>query len=139
MEHPVESGATITDHRIMLPVEIRMSLMLDDPINDYAQVKALYREASLLVVQTRTGTYQNMLIAALPHEESAEVFDRVPMELVLREVQIVEAQFQALPPRQVASPRNASTVNRGQRTTAAENAAEGPRKSSTLYRIFRGG
>ncbi len=28
MEHPVESGIIITDHRIILPVEIELSLIL---------------------------------------------------------------------------------------------------------------
>lgn len=140
MDHPVESGATITDHRIMLPVEINLSLMLSDPANDYEAVKSLYREASLVTVQTRTSTYPNMLIAALPHEESSDVFDKTPLSLVLREVQLVEAQFQALPPRQVDAPRDASTAKRGQKSTTTEQpAADGEKKSSTLYRIFNGG
>lgn len=139
MDHPIESGATITDHRVIQPVEVTLSLMLDDPANDYEQIKAIYRAAALVTVQTRTGTYNNLLIAALPHDETPDVFDKTPLSLTLREVVLVEAQFQALPPRQVADPRDASTSKRGQKSTTTETAdASGEKKSSTLYRIFEG-
>lgn len=137
MDHPLESGATITDHRVIQPIEINLVMLLLNPADDYAQLKAIYLAGDLVTVQTRTGSYPNMLIAALPHEETIEAYDRAPLTLGLRQVVLVEAQFQALPARQVEQPRNASTSKRGQKTTSPEGTdAEGKKKSSTLYRIF---
>lgn len=138
MDHPVEDGTTITDHRVMLPIEVELSLMLANPADDYAQLQGIYRRAELVTVQTRTSSYRNMLIQSLPHDEDPEIFDSVPLALRLREVVLVEAQFQALPPRQVERPRDASTKRRGEQSTAQAD-PETERKSSSLFKIFKGG
>lgn len=137
LDHPVEDGSSITDHRVMLPTEIELSLMLGDPSGDYAQLRGMYRRAELFTVQTRTDSYPRMLIQAMPHDEDPMVFDAVPMALRLRQVTLVEAQFQALPARQVARPRDASTQRRGEQTTSTAD-GDTTRKASALYRIFKG-
>lgn len=136
MDHPIEDGSTITDHRVMLPVEIELSLILSNPADDYARLRSLYRAAELLTVQTNATSYPDMLIAGMPHDESPDMFGAVPLALQLRQVITVEAQFQALPPRQVAEPRNASTRNNGQKSGSAAT-PETERKSSTAYRAFK--
>jgi hypothetical protein len=110
MEHPVESGAVITDHRIILPIEIDLSLILSsaDYQDVYGSIKQYYLNATLLIVQTRSGIYTNQLISALPHEEDPTMFDALTVALSLKEVFMVTAQY--------ATPRHASntnTVNRG--------------------------
>ena len=119
MDHPVESGGTITDHRVIQPIEVELSMLLveADYRDTYNQIKTLYNSATLLTVQTRTGSYGNMLIAELPHEESPDIQDAITLALRLREAILVTVQFQALPPKAVAKPRAASTVKRGQQTS----------------------
>lgn len=138
LDHPLEDGSTITDHRVMLPTEIELSLMLGDPAGDYAQLSGMYRRGELMTVQTRTTSYPRMLIQAMPHDQDPGMYDAVPMALRLRQVTLVEAQFQALPPRKVERPRDASTQRRGEQTTTPAD-GETARKSSSLYRIFKGG
>lgn len=141
MEHPVESGATVTDHRVILPVEIEMTLMLNDAEyrDTYNAVKERYLKTEVLTVQTKTGSYPNMILASIPHEEVPDVFDAIPMFLRFREVLFVAAQFQALPPRAVRKPSDASTVKRGEQTGKPEPTdGDGTRKSSILYGIFKG-
>lgn len=134
MEHPLEDGATITDHRVMLPVEVELSLLLRSPRDDYSQLRGIYRRAELVTVMTRSGAYANMLIQALPHDEDPALFGTIPLALRLREVKLVQAQFQALPPRQVASARDASTKRRGEQTTTQAD-GETAGRASALYRI----
>jgi hypothetical protein len=117
MEHPVESGAIITDHRIVLPVEIDLSLILSsiDYQDVYAAIKQFYLNATLLVVQTRSDIYTNQLISALPHEEDPTMYDALTLALSLKEVIMVTAQYAT--PRHPAS---TNTRNRGtQQTTPA--------------------
>lgn len=125
MDHPVESGSTMTDHRVIDPIEIELALVMagEDYRDTYNQVKDLYNRAALLVVQTRSGSYSNMLISAMPHDESPDSYDTINMSLRLREAILVTVQFQALPPRAVAQQRNTSTVRRGQQTGTAEPSA----------------
>jgi len=143
MEHPVEDGSTIADHRVILPVEIELTMILGtvgEYRDTYNQIRSLFLQTETLVVQTRTGTYPNMIIEKMPHDETADVFDAIPLVVKLREVVLVTAQFQALPPKAVAKKRNASTVKRGEQNGKPETSTEtgGKTKSSTLYNIVFG-
>lgn len=115
MEHPVESGVIITDHRIILPTEIELSMIL--PAGDYRsvyqQIKTYYISAQILNVQTRTDTYPNMFIVQIPHQEDAELFDTVSLTIKLKQVLIVSTQTQALPASAVANTNQQSTINNG--------------------------
>lgn len=142
MEHPVESGATITDHRVILPVEIEMTLMVRgaEYRDTYNAIKERYLKTETLVIQTKTGSYPDMIISGMPHEEATDVFDAVPLFLQLRQVIFVSAQFQSLPPRQVAKKADASTVKRGEQTGRTEPTnGSGNQPSSILYGILHGG
>lgn len=115
MEHPVETGVIITDHRIILPVEIEIIFIL--PAGEYRpiyqQIKQLFISAPLLSVQTRATTYKNMIIADLPHEEDPDLFDTISIALRLKEVQIAAPFAQALPASSVSDITKQSTVQLG--------------------------
>lgn len=118
MEHPLESGATITDHRIILPVEIELALILTPASykDVYKIIKQYYLNSTLLIVQTRSGVYTNQLIAGMPHEEDAELFNTIAIALSLKQVIFVTAQYGIAP----KNPKNSNTVNRGaQQSTPA--------------------
>lgn len=116
MEHPVETGATITDHRVIEPIEIELSLVLSsaDYRSVYQQIREVFFAATLLSVQTRTSIYSNMLISEMPHDEDADLFDAVSIALKLKEVLFVAAQYGNLPASSVADKSQASTTQRGE-------------------------
>lgn len=128
MEHPVENGSIITDHRIILPVEIELTLILasSDYQNIYKNIRQYYINGTLLVVQTRSDIYQNQLIASMPHEEDPTQYDVIPLMLNLKQVQFVTAQYGVVP----KQPKNANTVKRGtqQGTTAPVQQASAARQ-----------
>jgi hypothetical protein len=132
MEHPLETGAIVTDHRVILPVEIELSLVLsaEDYRGTYRQIRDLFYKGELLTVQTRTESYRSMVIASMPHEENADAFDVVMQALTLKEAQYVEAQFTDA---KVARPRDSRTVQRGEQQPKA--APE--RGGSILSRLFK--
>lgn len=128
MEHPVESGAIISDHRVILPVEIDISLILasEDYQDVYKAIRQYYFNATLLIVQTRSGIYENQLISSLPHEEDPNMFDALAIALSLKQVQFVTPQYGVVP----KYPSNSTTTNRGtqqgipataNQTTTAQN------------------
>lgn len=133
MEHPLETGAVVTDHRVILPVEIDLSLVLSsgDYRGTYRQIRDLFYKGELLTVQTRTESYRNMTIVSMPHEENADAFDVVMLALALKEAQYVEAQFSEA---KVARPRDSRTVARGEQQPKATPAERG---GSILSRLFR--
>lgn len=132
MQHPVEDGATITDFRIIEPVVVELSVVVDavDYRSVYQQIKKIFLAATLLSVQTKADTYTNMLLEAMPHEEDPAMFDTIALNLKFQQVIIVAAQFGTLPPAKVKRPKDASTVNKG------EQPAQEEKNQTLLYRIF---
>lgn len=115
MTHPVESGSVITDHRIINPIEIDYSVMVD-PLEfraTYDQIKQAFLSSSILSVQTKTGFYKNMMIAAIPHDESADTGDSIPIAISFVEVKLVGAKFGAIPSGTAKNENNADTTKAG--------------------------
>lgn len=135
MEHPLETGATVVDYRIVLPTTIELSLILasDDYKAVYQQVRDLFLQGTLLTVQTRVDSFPSMLIEKIPHDETPEMFDGVALALSLKEALFVTPQFSNL---KVASPQNSTTVQRGQQQPA-ETPNPSARRSSVLSGIFK--
>lgn len=135
MEHPVESGAIITDHRIILPVEIELSMILQAPDYQdvYKTIRQYYLNGTLLVVQTRSGIYENQLIVSMPHEEDPAQFDALALALSLKQVQFVTAQYGVVP----KSPQHATTVNRGTQQGTQASAPKESALSQTFGRFLQ--
>lgn len=119
MQYPVETGATLSDNRVSNPTEIHMELFIPSEAytSVYPQIRNAWLNATMLSVQTRTGTYKNMIIQDMPHEETAEMFSAITMQVIFKEViQIGAAQSGApavLNNYSPASPNHANTVNSG--------------------------
>lgn len=123
MDHPVETGVTLSDHHIILPKNIELSITIKSEFysSTLQQIIGAFTNATLLSVQTKAGVYPNMIILEPPHEEDPDMYDMITMGLRLREVQfiaptsiqgtstVVTAPANYAP----ADPENASTVNRG--------------------------
>jgi hypothetical protein len=118
MEHPIETGATITDHRVFLPIEIELNCVFTAVtyMQDYQSVVAAFNSDDTLIVQTRTDTYKNMVIKSIPHEESPDLGDTISMILSLRQVTIVSSQSSAVS----STTKPASAVNRATVKTGAQ-------------------
>ena len=128
MEHPLESGATITDHRIILPVEIELSLVLRaaDYQDTYQTIVQYFLNATLLTVQTKTGTYTNQLIASLPHDETPDVYNTVAVALTLKQVQFANTAV-------TISAKNPGNSNSSSRGTQQAAPATTPQTSSVAH------
>lgn len=118
MEHPLEDGSSIADHRILLPVEIEIAALLPSGLHAslYAELKQAFSGTELFHVHTRAGIYSSMAMAAMPHEETLEQADILPVVLRFKETILAETQYQALPPRKVKHAGDTSTVKRAEQT-----------------------
>lgn len=138
MEHPLETGATITDHRIIMPNTAELSIILatEDYRSVYQQIRDLFINGDLLTVQTKVDSFSNMLIEKMPHEETAEMFDAVAVALSLKEAKFVTPQLSNLTVKKVKSSKDASKINRGQQQPT-ETPATSSRKTSVLGGFFK--
>lgn len=155
MEHPLETGAVIADHIVFKPIEIELPLVCVGEIayrSTYALIRATFNAGTLLTIRTRTGSYPNMVITDLPHEETPDVFDGIAMRVRLREARFVTPKT-GLSNEQVQDSKQSSTLNRGSQQTSAANASTSAKatstyqqsganginpKGSTLYRWYNG-
>lgn len=133
MEHPLETGVTVTDHRIILPVGLELALILssEDYPAVYQQVRDLFIKGELLTVQTRVDSFPSMLIEKMPHDETSDLFDGIALALSLKEALFVQPQFSTI---KVEKPKNSTTVKQGQKQPTESPPA---RKSSILGSFFK--
>lgn len=131
MEHPLEDGSVATDHRVIEPVEIDLSMVLasEDYPAVFQQVRAYFTRGELLTVQMRAGSYSNMMVTAIPHEETADALDAINLALTLKETLFVAAQFSDL---KVSHQADSKTVPRGE-----QQPQEPKKQSSILSGVFR--
>lgn len=125
MEHPIETGAIIADHIVFDPIEITFPVIIVGELeyrNTYALMKAAFTAGTLLTIVTRTGSYANMVITDMPHEERPDAFNAIGMRLKFREAKFVQPKTGALS--DTADPKQSSTVARGAQQTTAANASQ---------------
>ena len=92
LRYPIETGAVLTDSIIVEPVEIQMDVLIQQGgyATTYPQIRTGRINGTLYTVQTRTGTYKNMYIEEMPHDETSEMMSAIKMHL-----KFVEALFVA--------------------------------------------
>lgn len=127
MQHPLEDGSSVIDHRVIMPIEGQLLLILGgDQYRDlYSVIKGYFTSGELLTIQTRADSYPNMFISDMPHEETPEMMDAVQMVLRVQEAVFFKKQLQTIAPR---STRSASTTRRGE---------QAGRQSSVAYDLFK--
>jgi len=115
MDHPIEDGSSISDFKILLPIEIEFSLIVDNGSakDVYQNLVAGWKAATEYTIQTRIDTYTNMIIAAMPHDETVDMMSATAFALKFRQVIVVDTQYQSLPPAAVANADDTSTTDRG--------------------------
>lgn len=137
MVHPLEDGTQVTDHRIILPVELTISFILRPERYriTYQLIKQAFLASLRFSVQTKTETYTGMYISDIPHEEDPALFDTITMVVQFREVQFFAAQVQALSSENVADAPDESPSNGGEVSPTPANDSQNNR-GSVLYRTF---
>jgi hypothetical protein len=120
MDHPIENGATRTDFRIINPLEIELSVICtgSDYQSVYQEIKAAWLAGNLYTVVSKADSYFNMMISAIPHDETPDMYDVIVLAVKMREVIQVETQYQPLPAKRVRHTNDQSTVNSGAVTPA---------------------
>lgn len=126
-QHPLETGASVVDHRIMLPIEAQLLVILQakDYRNGYSQLQSSFNAGEILNVHCKAGVFNNMCIADMPHEETPDMIDIIQVAVKLVETQFFRSQAQAIS--KPARSRSASTTRRGEQT---------PQRSSVAFQLF---
>lgn len=147
MEHPLEDGSVITDHRVQRPTEIDLPLFIPggpDLKTVFAEIRQLWTDGTVLIVQTTAGTYGSMILTDVPHEEHPDAINSITVGLRFREARFVKAAYGGLAKAKVKAKPKASTVKGGAKQTTAATGPQSAKasdtmKGSTLYRLTHKG
>ncbi|URG13029.1 hypothetical protein B2_36 [Stenotrophomonas phage B2] len=129
----VEDGTERSDHIVIEPVEITIDFLLsDDTRNAFQELKQAFDSNRLVSVQTKVDTVPNMIITALPREESGTLGSSVLCQIRFQEWREVQPEYGELPPAKVQKKSQSSTVKRGT-VKGAEAAEENKSVAADLY------
>ncbi len=119
MEHPIESGALVVDHKVINPVEITLRLCLPAYIYSsvYREIRRLYEDSVYLRIKTKAQWYTNMVLQALPHDETPETFDRLVFDLHFKEVLEVQPVYVKFQSKKLKNIENSDTQKLGDNLT----------------------
>lgn len=131
--HPLETNAVRSDHKIILPVEINMRIIFEADFYEdgYRELKELYLNSDELSVQTRVDTYDSMVIVSMPHEETVELFNAIAIDIKFEETLIGITEI-------VEGNPEFSTTNRGQ-VQSQDPSPDQAGGGSVAFDLFFGG
>lgn len=131
----VEDGTERSDHIVKELAEITIDVMITDEIrNSFANLRQSFLSNTLVTVQTKVHSYENMLIVEFPHDETIEFGNSIGVFLRFQEWLAVQPEYGELPVRSVANPAQSDTVQRGEVTTT--EVTDETKKGSVLSGIF---
>lgn len=142
--HPTESGAVITDHKVILPKKCNLQISMPAYFQDVVieEIRQLYWDSTFLTVRDVSGDYSNMVIVNLPHVTDAKTAGRLVFNLEMEQVQVVAPQYVKLTKKQVKNAKNASTVPSGvkqpKQTSILKDLWDKAKEKITLFQRSRG-
>lgn len=122
-EHPIETGQVIMDSAIRNPIKAKVTVYVPTMYYTtiYNEIKTYFETKKKIILLTKFGLYENMVLASMPYKLQANTIDRPAISLELQEVREVEAEIQYIEANTVEPIEesksgvydNTSTVNNG--------------------------
>jgi len=136
MTHPVEDGSSVADHQVFQLDRIDMNLTLsgEDFVSVYNNILEAYNKSTLFIVQTKTSTFNNMIIEKMPHDESANNYKGISLRLSFVQFETTEAQITYSP----VNAKDSTRVNRGKQSGTDSTADENTSTAKKAYNFIAG-
>lgn len=132
-EHPLESGAVITDHYIIDPQQANIGAVIDNSDQQtLKELEYLHVNGIPLKIRVDNKVIPRVVIKDKPFNLTGQMIDKNRYSITFREEEEVEPVYVAMPPRKVRNQANASRVNSGIKQAQ-------PVKKSWAKSLFSGG
>ena len=128
-DHPVEEGASITDHSFVEPKAISMEIGMSDvgdsiidgqfahrstrSISAFDTLCRLQAARKPITVNTKLARYENMLIENIASPDDFKTMNGLMATVFFREIIIVSADTAALPNRTSKAPQKTGSTTKG--------------------------
>ena len=113
-EHPLETGAVITDHMIIEPNQVSLRAYIsNDDTETLKELEYLHLNGIPLKIRVQNKVLPKVVIKDKPFQVDGAHFDKSPYSITFREEQEVTPVYVAMPPSKVRRASNSSRVNSG--------------------------
>lgn len=122
-QHPIETGQVIMDSSIRNPIKAKVNVYMPTMFYTtiYNEILRYYEEKKKIILLTKFGMYENMVLVSMPYKLQNTTVDRPVISLELEEVREVEAEIQYIEANTIAPIEESkagvyddtSTVNNG--------------------------
>lgn len=81
MEHPLENGASVIDHKILNPIEIELKFIVSgrDFQDVYEEIRQVYESSDILTITTKASIYESQIVKSMPHVEVSEIYNGIEL------------------------------------------------------------
>lgn len=137
-QHPVQQGASISDHAYKKPATLKMSLMFgkNDISTTYQKLLKMQNEAQLVDVITGKRAYKNMILKSLSVTTNKETNTILSVSAELVEVIIVSVTVTNVPAR--AKQKNAGKTGATKKAGSKQTAPVKEEKKKSALRSLLG-
>lgn len=118
-EHPIESGSTVTDHKVILPKQCTITIAMPAYYQDIVirEIEKYHKNSTPLSVHDNGMIYNNMVITDYPHTTDIKTANRLVFTIEMKELVVVDPEYVKLDISKVRSAKDASTVKKGIKNT----------------------
>jgi len=131
--HPLENGVKISDYKVIMPTEITLRLAVkgNEYNSIYYTLDGMFKNSTLINVQTSARIYKNMIISELPYKENAQHFDTMLMDLKLKKAILITPTTFKVKKGKLSKTKH-KIVSHAKVVPAKSD------KASLLYKMFKG-
>ncbi len=113
-EHPLETGAVITDHMIIEPAQVSLRAYIsNDDVETLKELEYLHLNGIPLKIRVQNKVIPRVVIKDKPFQVDGGHFDKTPYSITFREEQEVTPIYVSMLPKKVRRASNSSRVNSG--------------------------
>ena len=139
-KHPVQQGASITDHSYVEPNEVTLDIGMSDSmagagadhsVNAYATLRAMMVKREPLKLVTRLQVYNNMLITSMSAPDDKTTMNALRCTIYFTEIGIVSVAVVQIQQNVSGSKSSSSSSSSGKTATAAAKTATTSKTTKT--------
>ena len=125
MEHPKEDGTNVADHVIDDAKSATVKILIeDDDSRSLNEILEYYKKRTPLTIKIKNEIYGNFIMSSKPLKADVDHYNTTVYDLTFKEVLQAQTQYVKMSVPQVKQPKNASTVNTGQKQAIAQTQAQ---------------
>lgn len=147
-QHPVQTGASVSDHAYSEPDEVTLEIGMSDAavsagtnhsVNAYAQLRAIMSKREPVTLVTRLHSYKNMVITSMSAPDDYMTMNALKATIYFRQIEMVSVSTVTVQQKVSASASGqstatSSTTNSGsaKKNTSSSSSQSSAKKQSVL-------